>query len=222
MSDWSVRVEPRAALENTLRAQEALLRVGVPAVHVAGVRDAAVSYGAGVSEDAPYLARARVRGTPAIRRSSGGTGVLHLPGDLAWAVVLPRSDPRVGRDFVHAYARLGAGWVDLLARYGVEAEWTPAPGLSDEYCPLGRRGSVLSVQGRVVGAAAQHLSGGALLHQGTVSLAVDRALTRELFPSLEERATNRLAGVRELGLDRGTALLASEAASCLVAALGPA
>jgi lipoate-protein ligase A len=218
-TSWTIHVVGRTTLADTLRTQDALLRQGDPAVHVAGLQDTVVSFGAGVSEGAPFLARARVRGTPTLRRSSGGTGVLHLPGDLVWAVILPRSDPRVGRDFVNAYARLGAGLVTVLARHGGDAAWTPAPGLSDDYCPLGHRGQVLSIRGLVVGAAAQHLTGTALLHQGMLSFEVDRPLTRDLFSFPNDAAADRLSGVHELGVDRPTAELAEEVAQALVDAL---
>jgi lipoate-protein ligase A len=101
----------------------------------------------------------------------------------------------------------------------VSSGWVPAPGLSDEYCPLGRRGDVLTVRDRVVGAAAQHLSGTALLHQGTLSLEVNRELVRELF-AFDDVAAERLAGVHECGVRAGPDRLAETVAQELLAALG--
>jgi lipoate-protein ligase A len=222
VSGWSVRVDGFAPVAEVVRREGALLRAGAPAVHVAVVDGSAVSYGVTVPEDAPYLARARRLGVPTVGRTSGGTGVLHVRGDLVWAVILPRSDPRVGREFVRAYGRLGAGVVTALAERGIESRWQAAPGLSDDYCPLGPRGDVLSVGGRVVGAAAQHLTGTSLLHQGTVSVDIDRNLVRELFDFPDDAAVAHLTGLREHGVRAASATLAASVAEALVVALGPA
>jgi len=221
MTAWSVRVDTTASFAEVLRTEETLLRRGAPAVHVAVVDGTVVSFGAGVPESAPYLSAADRRGIPTARRRSGGTGVVHLEGDLVWAVILPRSDRRVGRDFVRAYPRLGAGLVAALAPHRVSATWVPSPGLSDDYCPLGRRGNVLEVGGRVVGAAAQHLSGTALLHQGTLSFEVDRDLVRDLFGFPDDSIPARLAGVAEHGVRARPEEVAEGVAQALVAALGP-
>src|SRR5208282_5648586 len=120
--------------------------------------------GVGVPPDAAYLQRAAGARIPAVRRTTGGSGLLHAPGDLAWSIVLPRADPRVGKDYVHAYPRLGAGVVDFLSERGVAAKWVDPPGTDPDYCLLSARGSVLALEGKVLGGAAQHLAGGALLH----------------------------------------------------------
>jgi lipoate-protein ligase A len=187
----------KTGFDALLRHQEEMLRQGEPAVHVAVVDRTVLSYGAGVHETADYLRRASAAGLPVVQRRSGGTGIVHAEGDLAWAVVLPRSDPRVGRDFVHAYPRLGAGLVRLLAAHGVEGHWRPAPGLSEACCPLSARGEVLEVEGRIVGAAAQHVTGRALLHHGTLSVTVDRDLVGRVFAFEDPGLVERLAGFAE-------------------------
>ncbi len=179
-----------------------------------------LSVGAGVRDDAPCLRRASGAGIPTARRSSGGTGILHLADDLVWGVVLPRADERVGRDFVRGYGRLGAGVVTALASSGVSAEWVTAPGLSEEYCPLGRRGRVLESGGQIVGAAAQHLTGTALLHHGTLSRHVDRDLVARLFSFPDPRVTEQLAGVDERGVFAPPNTLAERLGRGLGAALG--
>jgi len=216
----AVRIDGGLALGEAMRAQQALLRAGTPALHVAVLRTTTLSVGVAVAEDAPYLQRARELGIPATRRSSGGTGILHLDHDLVWAIVLPRSDPLVGRDFVQAYPRFGAGVVTALAHLGVACAWVPAPGLSDEYCPLGSRGQVLEASGRVVGAAAQHLSATALLHHGTLSLRVDRELVARLFPSLNRSSLDRLAGLDERGVREVPSRIADEVGRALADSLG--
>lgn len=187
----------RATVEELIHRHEGLLGSGGPSFHVGVVRGRSLSFGAGVPPDRPYVLRARRRGIPAAPRTSGGTGVLHLDGDLLWAIVLPRSDRRVGRDFVHAYGRLGQAVVAGLEASGVPSRWTAAPSLADDYCPLASRGQVLDAAGKVVGAAAQHLTSRALLHQGYVSWEVDRAEVERLF-GLGPDASARLGGIREI------------------------
>lgn len=198
---------------------ERLLRAGVPSVHVGVVRDLAVSYGAGESDQAPYLLRARVDGVVTVRRMSGGSGVLHTPGDLVWAVILPRSDARVGRDFVRAYDRLGRGLVTFLKKHGIRGGWVTAPGLSKEYCPLGGRGLVLEANGRILAAAAQHLTGSALLHHGTLPCSLDRTRVARWFDLEEPGPADRLTSLSDLGISVRGETLARQVAEGLVAGL---
>ncbi|MGI0130499.1 MAG: lipoate--protein ligase family protein [Thermoplasmata archaeon] len=186
--------------EEEFLEDERLLRVGEATVRVVTFADETVSYGIGVRPHARYLDLARSMGIPVVRRTSGGTGVLHAPGDLAWSVVLPRTDPRVGRDYVRGYGRLGAGVVRFLDRLGVSAAWVAPPNFSTEYCVLGGRGQVLSVGERVLGGAAQHLSRSALLHQGMLPLSVDRERVARLFRITARVLAERLTGLRELGV----------------------
>jgi len=187
-------------------------------VRAAVLTDRAVSYGVGVLAIAPYLARATKAGLPTVLRATGGSGLLHGPGDLAWSVVLPRTDPRVGADYVHAYARLGAGVARLLAERGVPAEWVDPPGTFPEYCLLSPRGSVLAVKGVVLGGAAQHLAGGALLHHGILPLEIDRALLRKLF-GIPPKALNQLTSLRDLGVEGSPEELAWKLAARLADSL---
>lgn len=190
-------IEPAGVAEE-LRWHEELLRRGAAAVRVRLVRERALSYGLGVREEAPYLRRARERGLATARRSSGGTGILHLEGDVLWALVLPRANPKVGRDFARAYGRLGEGLVTGLEAVGVRARWADAPGLAEAYCPLSSRGQVLAVDGGVLGGAAQHATSATLLHHGSVSWAVDRQEVDRLFDLPAGGPSLRLVGVAEL------------------------
>jgi len=209
---WSARL---VSFADEVRLQEAMLRRGAPAVRVRVVRERVVSFGVGVSSEAPYLLRARTRGLPTVPRTTGGTGVLHLENDIVWAVVLPRSDPRVGRDFARAYGRLGRGVVAGLAALGIRASWVGAPGLVDDYCPLSARGEVLATEAKVLGAAAQHVTSSALLHQGCVSWEVDRAEVDHLFALPPQGPSTRLGGVADLGASGGPAALAEALARAL-------
>jgi lipoate-protein ligase A len=195
------------------REDELLLRQGVPTVRVSVLSGLTVSYGVGVPDDAPYLLRARAAGVATVRRTSGGTGVVHAPGDLAWSVVLPRSDPRVGNDFVRAYARLGAGVVGFLRRHGVVGRWADSPGLTPDFCVLSDRGQVLSANSRILGGAAQHLSRAWLLHQGMIPLEVDRDLITRVFELTDREILDRLVGLTELGIQLPPVQVARQLAS---------
>jgi lipoate-protein ligase A len=210
----------RVGFAEEVHFQEALLRRGAPAVRVGVVRERVVSFGIGVVPDAPYLLRARTKGVPTVPRTTGGTGVLHLENDIVWAVVLPRSDPRVGRDFARAYGRLGRGVVTGLAALGIRASWVGAPGLVDDYCPLSARGEVLATEAKVLGAAAQHVTSSALLHHGSVSWEVDRGEVDDLFALPPGGPSTKLGGVAELGVPGGPAALAEALAQALSKELG--
>jgi lipoate-protein ligase A len=197
-----------------------LLRLGAPAVRVAMLGDSALSYGIGVRDSAEYLRAARAVGVPTVRRSTGGTGVLHGPGDLAWSVVLPRTHPAAGRDFVRAYARLGEGAVRFLSGRGVSAAWTAPPGLSPDFCFLSARGEVLAAGTRVLGGAAQHVTRDALLHQGVLPLHFDRRRIQAVFGIAPAVLTERLVGLREMGLRERPEVLAQELADAFASSLG--
>jgi lipoate-protein ligase A len=157
------------------------LALGLPKVRVARISSPALSLGVGQSLSTGTARRARALGLPVFRRSTGGTGVLLGDGDVVWSVVLPRNDPRVVRDFVHAYAWFGRGVVRTLASFGVEATWGPALSLSEEFCFLGSRGCALTNQGRALGGAAQHATRTAILHHGILPLTIDRQRLEAVF-----------------------------------------
>lgn len=198
---------------------ETILREGNRAVRVAVLRERCLSYGVGVDPSAGYVRRAVGEGIPVVRRSTGGSGLLHEPGDLAWSLVLPRDDPRVGTDFARAYARLGAGVAAWLRDQGVRSAWEPAPGRSSAYCTLGERGEVLRGGGKIVGGAAQHAVPRALLHHGTVSVTIDRTEIDRLFEFRDPSPTRELAGLRELGVATPEPELARSLAAALASDL---
>jgi len=222
------REPPTSVLEGSVTGAESvrgdarLLAAGSPAVRVAVLSDRSLSVGVAVPAAVPYLSRARTRGLPVVRRETGGTAILHAPGDLAWSIVLPRADPRVGADFVHGYARLGAGVVAWLRNRGVVSEWGPPPGSFEDYCLLSARGQVLRAGGQVLGGAAQHATRAALLHHGILPYAVDRPLLRDLFGMPDAGGADRLVGLDDLGLREPPERLAREPLDALVATpIGP-
>lgn len=185
---------PEPGLEAFQASERALLERAEPAFLCSRIRGPPfVSVGIGVRDDGGLAARSRRQGVPIVRRHTGGTALLHLEGDLLWSVVLPRSDPRIARGFVHAYGLLGAPVVAFLRGLGIASSWEEPPGRSTTYCTLGARGRVLQVGGQVVGGAAQHATATALVHHGTVSWTVDRELLLELFGP-ELKAPSELLG----------------------------
>jgi lipoate-protein ligase A len=172
---------PTMTPEAYTRSDEAYLRAGGFVARVAVLSSSALSVGVSQPEEAPCIRKAHRVGIPVVRRSTGGLGLWHGPGDIAWSLVLPRSDPWVGRDFSKAYARLGVDVVRFLGALGVVAEWRPPVGRAGEYCLISGRGAVLTVGDRAIGGAAQHLTRQALLHHGVLPYRLDRAHLSELF-----------------------------------------
>ncbi len=212
---------PSRTAEENARADASLVRSGGSGGCVTSLSDRSVSVGVGVRGAPPYLRRARRLGLAVVRRTSGGTAVVHGPGDLAWSLVVPRRDPRAGPDFVRAYGRLGAGVVRFLARRGIVASWQPSPGLSAEYCLLGSRGYALAVGDRILGGAAQHATATSLLHHGIVPLEVDRPLIARLFGWDSPGPADRLTGLRELGIADPIETLGRDLAAALDVELAP-
>ncbi|MGA7860462.1 MAG: hypothetical protein WCB19_01215 [Thermoplasmata archaeon] len=209
---------PTVTPEEYTRTDEELLRKGQLVTRVAVLSSHALSVGVGQQDDAHCIVRAQELGIPVVRRSTGGLGLWHSPGDVVWSLVLPRSDPRVGNDFSKAYGRLGASTVRFLEQLGVSAAWRPPTGPPGEYCLLSGRGAVLTVADRVIGGAAQHLTREALLHHGVLPYRLDPPRLRELFDLSPERVERLLIclervteGVRPIELARRLhAVLASE------------
>ncbi|HTT25487.1 MAG TPA: hypothetical protein VMH90_00800, partial [Thermoplasmata archaeon] len=186
------------------RDQERLAR-GDLSVHAGTLSDTSVSVGVAMPISPVIEAICAKRGWPIHRRSSGGTALLHRPGDLLFSVLLPAGDPRIGRGFVRAYGRYGAPLVRALATAGVEARWTTAFALSDQFCLFGPRGDVLAVGERALGGAAQHLTKAGLLHHAVVGASLDRGALAALFGVPDRLLADRLTAFGECA---GTADLA--------------
>lgn len=207
----------RGSVAEILAWEAARLQEGRAAGRASLVRGRAITIGIGESMEGPVARSAHALGWEVLRRSTGGTGVVHLDGDVLWSLVLPRSDPRVGRDFSRAYARLGTPVTNALERLGVRASWAPSRGLSTTYCLLGERGWALEVDGRAVGGAAQHLTSSALLHHGTLSLSLPVSVLEAVFGLSPEVAGQHLGALGDLGLRAASATLVAEVERELVA-----
>lgn len=186
--------------EEVLRGDERLLELGRPTVRVGRFAEAAVSRGVGQRREDATSQRARELGLPVVRRGSGGSSLLHLPGDLFWSLLLQRDHPLAGRGYVRRYAELGEGWRTFLRRKGLPtASWVDPPACNEGYCLLSSRGRVLAVQGRVLGGASQHVTSRALLHHGCVSASLDRRRLAEVF-DLHDEERARLTSLRDEGV----------------------
>ncbi|HTT35772.1 MAG TPA: hypothetical protein VMH78_07915 [Thermoplasmata archaeon] len=185
--------------EAFLRGDADRLRAGPTRGCVARLSDLSVSLGVRDDPAGPAARRAAALGLPVLRRTTGGRGLLHRPGDLAWSIVLSRGDPRVGRDFPRAFDRLGSAVVEALAESGLRAAWRPGAGDSSAYCLLDGTAPVLGVGDRIVGGAAQHATATALLHHGVVALTADPASVARLFDVPLPVAVDRLGGLAERG-----------------------
>ncbi len=198
-----------------------LLGEGRAAVAVTVLAGEALTLGVSQPEGSPSAVRARELGVSVLRRSTGGTAVLSAAGDLAWSLVLPRSDHRVGRTYVRDYARFGRALCDELAARGTPAAWRPAPGLVEELCVLSSRGHVLRAADRIVGGAAQHLTRDALLHHGFLARGVDRERAARIFAAPLELLARELGGWTDLGIVASPDEMARSLLARLRADLGP-
>jgi lipoate-protein ligase A len=193
--EWAGRLRA----EEYLRGDLERLSAGRPVARAGLVTDTTVSLGIAVRASPTLQALCQERGWPILPRTTGGSGLLHRPGDLLWSVVLPRDDPRVGRGFVRSYGRYGGPMVAALNRAGINAAWVPAFDLSDRYCLFGGRGEVLGVGDRALGGAAQQLTARGLLHHGVVGSDLDRAALARLFEVAPALLAERLTSFRESG-----------------------
>ena len=206
---------PPTTVAANLAEDDRLLAEGVPVVRAAPLSDESLSLGVSQGDGAACAVAARADGIPVVHRSTGGTGVLHLVGDLAWSVVLPRGHPLVGSDFTRAYGRIGAGVSEALRRRDVRAAWTNALSVHPEYCFLGPRGEALSVDGRVLGGAAQRLTARALLHQGVIARRVDPPRLERYFKLPTSTSARYLTGLTECGIDDPPERLAADVVEAL-------
>ncbi len=190
---------PQAARQ-VLEQDLELLRTGEEAVSVGSFSEMAVTLGVSQHGDFPGLPQALARKVPVLSRHSGGGSLLHRPGDVHFARVIPRTSPNFPPRFTQAYASLGAGVVSWLGFRGLEARWDPAPGSFPGYCLTSARGKVLAVGGRILGGASQHLSHEALLHHGAITLSLDLPLLETLFDLPRELAERQLTSLEKEGL----------------------
>lgn len=187
---------------------ERRLAAGRPTFRVGVVSDPALSLGVSQSKSRHESVAAQARGWAVVRRSTGGVGLYHAPGDLVWSWVLPRTDRRIGRDYPRAFARLGEAVTQFLSELGVSAVWAPAASAVSSYCLASGFGATLQVDGRAVAGAAQHATRAALLHHGVVCVCLDPAAIAEVFDAPRDAIVRYLTGLRTLGVGSASPELA--------------
>lgn len=122
------------------------------------------------------------RGLEVVRRPTGGRAVLHHR-ELTYSVAFPDGLLGAPRE---AYAALNRGLVAGLRELGVHAELSgggpgPAPVPSLAPCFREPAAGEVVVAGRKLVGSAQYREGGATLQHGSLLLADDQALVRELL-----------------------------------------
>ncbi|MEO7770337.1 MAG: hypothetical protein ABIX19_04860 [Gemmatimonadaceae bacterium] len=171
------------------------------------------------------------RGVGVVRRPTGGRALLHHR-EVTYSVTAPAGDQELGA----AYARINQLLLTALATLGVPASLAnPATKASPPTAlpcfAEPSRGEVI-VGGRKLAGSAQWRDAGAMLQHGSIIVADDQSLIRELMrepgppspspatlsdalgrvPSLDEVATALFAAVRDVEDDAATPLLPGELA----------
>ena len=170
-----------------LALDDELLRAARSSVRAAVLASDSVSLGVGQPNDEPAALRALRLGIPVLRRTSGGTGLLHRAGDLTWSIVLPRGDPRAGTRFHLSLPTARRGGRGVASRTPALRRMVRAVRVVGPLLPPGFARTRSDGWGPRDRGAAQHVTSSALLHQGTVSYRIDRPLLAHLF-DLEETA----------------------------------
>ncbi|MBN2800297.1 MAG: lipoate--protein ligase family protein [Deltaproteobacteria bacterium] len=194
--------------------EEALLQRGDPAWIAYGWDAPVLVLGRAQRLEAPWVREAEV---PSLRRSSGGTAVLHHR-DLSLALVLPASHPWCAT--IHGlYGRFLDVVAEALARHGVavrRGEAPPAGRSRTEICFEDHALESLLLGGRKVLGASQTRRRGAVMVHGALLFHLDVALQARVYQVGAERVAAAMAPVE--GIDR--VVLARTAAAVAAAQLG--
>lgn len=139
-------------------------------------------------------------GVEVVRRPTGGRALLHLPGEITYAVVLP--DPG-GLSVQEAFAGLAGLLAASLARLGVPVETagggaSPAPAGNPSCLAISAPGEV-TARGRKLVGSAQVRRQGRLLQHGALPRRADAALLARVIPDALPEAD--LAGLGFEDLD---------------------
>ena len=152
MTRWSV--ERRIGDAATLHAFEPPSDPQ-PTLVVADLQRAALVLGSTQPVDVVDRERARERGLDVVRRRSGGSSVVLVPGAHVWIDVwVPAGDPLWVDDVAAAAVPVGEAWVAALARSGwtgltVHRAGSESAPWSDLVCFAGRGpGEVITADGR--------------------------------------------------------------------------
>jgi lipoate-protein ligase A len=179
-----------------------------------------LGYGQGTST--VDLSACRRLGVPALRRGTGGTGVLY-DGDLAISLALPAAHP-----WSATIGGLYEGFVESirssLAALGVATErgsGRAAPAGRSPICFEGHLAETLAVGGRKLLGCAQARRRDAVLVHGALLLKVDAALQAQVYGAAEARI-EKILGCVPHGAYPSVEVLASALAQGLASRLGVA
>lgn len=98
---------------------ESVIRGGAPVVRLYTWRPATLSLGVNQPIAGVDRAACRERGFGLVRRITGGRAVLHQH-ELTYAVIAPRSDPRVSGGMIESYRKISAALVRGLRMLGAD------------------------------------------------------------------------------------------------------
>jgi lipoate-protein ligase A len=179
---WRLLLDPPGSASRNMSVDEALLvHARGPVLRLYTWERASVSLGYRQTSP-PWLSRCAQRGVAVVRRASGGGAVLHA-GDLTYAVVAPAGTPGLPRDLRGSFEWIRDVLVAGLRRAGLDARRGAHRVGSDrlEICFAGATGFEVEVDGRKLVGSAQRRTPWAFLQHGSIRLADDGALYRELF-----------------------------------------
>lgn len=181
---WDLLQEPPgSAAENMARDERWLEEVRVPTLLLYSWRRPSLSLGYGQPDGWVDRARLEALGVELVRRPTGGRALLHLPGEITYAFLLPSCGrTSVGEAFSGLAGLLGRS----LRRLGLPVEWAPegccGPHRGSPSCTQVIAAGEIVVAGRKFVGSAQLRRGGRLLQHGAIPRSADPALLAEVVP----------------------------------------
>lgn len=142
------------------------------------------------------LVRLRADGCDAVRRATGGWGILHTD-ELTYSVALLPSDPRADGPILDAYRKLSVGLLAGLALLGVEAQMVAAAPSGTHnltaVCFEVPSSYEITAQGRKLIGSAQARPQGQVLQHGSLPLTGDIARITRYLSFADEAEREKLA-----------------------------
>jgi len=166
---------------------------GPPTIRFYSWDPATISLGYGQRLDGGIdLAAAAAAGVGLVRRSTGGSAILHGGPDteLTYSVAATSEDLADASDLHGAYRWIGAALARGLQSLGAPVDMVSTrpsdAGSMPAFCFLRTGSYELEVGGRKIVGSAQRRRRGGFLQHGSVMLAADEARLRRVFPAEED------------------------------------
>jgi lipoate-protein ligase A len=179
---WRLLQDPPGSAAANMSTDEALLLHSArPVLRLYTWERPSVSLGYRQSDPA-WLARCAAAGVSVVRRVSGGGAVVHA-GDLTYAVVAPLGTRQLPGDLRGSFEWIREALVAGLREAGLDARrGTPREGAERlEICFAGATGYEVELAGRKLVGSAQRRTPWGFLQHGSIRLADDGPLYRELL-----------------------------------------